>query len=92
MASWEAFGGKLAVALLQKFENAGRVKQICEDVRLTNRDPHLLLAQVGERLGLLPETTVAAAFANIWAQAHPDVLEKVLEPIRVMLPNEEKAA
>lgn len=92
MASWDAFGGKLAVALLQKFENAGRVKQICEDVRLTNRDPHLVLAQVGERLGLLPETTVAAAFANIWAQAHPEVLDTVLEPIRTMLPSEDRAA
>lgn len=92
MACWDAFGGKLAVALLQKFENAGRVKQVCEEVRLTNRDAHLLLAQVGERLGLLPETTVAAAFANIWAQAHPEALHKVLEPIRSMLPSEDSAA
>jgi hypothetical protein len=92
MASWDAFGGKLAVALLQRFENSGRVKQVCEEVRLTNMDPHVLFSQVGEKLGLLPETTVAAAFANIWAQAHSDVLEKVLSPIRTMLPTEVKAA
>jgi hypothetical protein len=88
MASWGEFGGKLAVALLQRFENSEHVKGLCETVRLTNLDTHLLFAQVGERLGLLPEATVAAAFANIWAQAHPDKVETILGPIQTKLPKE----
>lgn len=88
MSAWDEVGGKLAVALLQKFENATRVKQVCEQVRLTNMDSHLLFAQVGEQLGLLPETTVAAAFANIWAQAYSVIVAKILEPIQGMLPIE----
>lgn len=78
MSTWNGIGGKLAVALLQRFEHAARVRQVCEEVRRTNMDPHLLFAQVGERLGLLPETTVSAAFANLWAQAYSGVVEKVL--------------
>jgi len=89
MESWENFGGKLAVALLQRFENADRVKEVCEKVRITNRDPHLLFSQIGERLGLLPEATVAIAFANIWAQAYPDILKKVTTQIQQMLPKEQ---
>jgi predicted ATPase len=88
MAVWDTFGGKLAVALLQRFENSEHVRQVCKGIRLTNRDPHLLFAQVGERLGLLTEVTVAAAFANIWAQAHPEVVERILGPIRPKLPSE----
>jgi predicted ATPase len=71
MAQWTAFGGKLAVALLQRFEQAGAVKATLDSVHLTNRDHHLIFAQVGEKLGLVPESTVIAAFANIWAQAYP---------------------
>lgn len=92
LAAWKAFGGKLAVALWQRFENAERVRQVCDEVRVTNMDTHLLFAQVGERLGLIPESTVAAAFANIWGQAHPDVLAQILAPIRDKLPVETKAA
>jgi energy-coupling factor transporter ATP-binding protein EcfA2 len=88
MAAWAAFGGKLAVALLQKFETADHVRMICGEVRCTTRDPHLLFAKVGERLGLLPETTVIAAFSNIWAQAYPDVVRTILDPIRALLPTE----
>jgi hypothetical protein len=88
MASWAEFGGKLSVALLQRFENAERVKKVCSEVRLTNMDPHLLFSQVGERLGLLPEATVAAAFANLCAQAGPDVFNSVLDPIRHLLPHD----
>jgi hypothetical protein len=88
LSAWGEFGGKLAVAFLQRFENAEAVKDACKSVRLSNRDPHLLFAQLGERLGLLPEATVAAAFANIWAQAYPLKVHDVLEHIRNLLPTE----
>ncbi len=88
MDSWDSFGGKLAVALLQRFENAESIKKLCEGVRLTNRDAHLLFSQVGEKLGLLPESTVALAFANLCAQSEPDIVRNILIPIDSMLPRE----
>lgn len=89
MEAWDGAGGKLAVALLQRFEDSERVKNICNQVRLTNMDAHLLYSQIGEKLGLLPETTVSAAFTNIWAQAYPDVSKALLLPIKENLPTEQ---
>lgn len=88
MASWASIGGKLSVALLQRFENSDTVRKICENIRLTNRDPHLLFAQVGEKLGLIPEETVALAFANIWAQTYPEQVSETLKHISGSLPLE----
>jgi hypothetical protein len=88
MEEWDAWGGKLCVALLQPFDRSDRVRQICEQVRTTNRDPHLLFSQVGERIGLVPESTVALAFANIWVQSHASDAEAILDQFRDHLPNE----
>lgn len=85
---WASFGGKLAVTLLQRFENAEHVRKVLEDVKLTNRDSHVLFSQIGERLGLIPESTVSAAFANIWAQAFCRDVAGVIEPIKDLLPLE----
>ncbi|MBW8074538.1 MULTISPECIES: AAA family ATPase [Metallibacterium] len=90
MSAWNNIGGKLSVALLQRFEHAERVHQVCQTVRTTNMDSHLLFAQVGERLGLIPEATVAAAFANIWAQACPGAVQAILAPFGDKLPREQK--
>lgn len=92
MATWDSYGGKLSVALLQRFENSDKVKLICESVGLSNRDPHLLFAQIGEKLGLLPAQTVAAAFANIWAQAYESKVADILHPIGHLLPKERETA
>ncbi len=88
MDVWNAWGGKLSVALFQRFENADRVKEICDSVQLTNIDPHLLFSQLGEKLGLIPAITVEGAFANIYAQAKPNECEAILEPIQSILPME----
>lgn len=79
--NWDSLGGKLSVALLQRFEDSERVRVLCQDVRRTNRDTHLLFSQVGERLGLVPERTVSSAFATIWAQSNPEMVEDLLEKI-----------
>jgi len=68
---WPVVGGKLSVALLQKFEHSDKVLEICQDIRRSNKDTHLLFSQVGEKLGLVPERTVAAAFTTLWAQTNP---------------------
>lgn len=90
MSAWDKIGGKLSVALLQRYENSNTVRHICQMVRTTNMDSHLLFTQVGERLGLIPENTVAAAFANIWAQAYPDIVQNFLKPFSSLLPMEQK--
>lgn len=86
LEQWDAIGGKLSVALLQRYEFEHRVKEICKEVRRQTIDPHLLYAHIGERLGLVPEATVSAAFANIWAQANSEVVEELIAPVRKVLP------
>jgi energy-coupling factor transporter ATP-binding protein EcfA2 len=88
LQGWPEIGGKLAVALLQRFEDAAKVKEICDGVRLTNMDTHLLFAQIGEKLGLLPEETVAQAFANLYAQHKSDRVKTFLLQFHDLLPDE----
>lgn len=86
LQGWSKFGGKLAVALYQRFEDDARVRKICDDVRLTNMDAHLLFAQVGEKLGLIPEQTVIQAFTNIYAQLKGADLVPFLQQFESKLP------
>lgn len=81
LENWEVIGGKLSVALLQRFEDSDKVYQICKDVRQTNKDTHLLFSQVGERLGLLPERTVAGAFTTLWAQHNDGLISELVTKI-----------
>lgn len=86
MEAWEIVSLRLTVALLEKPENAERLKTFCETVRRQNMDPHLLYAQLGEKLGLLPEKLVMAAFTNIWAQTYPVPIEGIVKAVIVCLP------
>jgi hypothetical protein len=70
LTAWDRIGGKLAVALLQRFEDAAEVRRVCEDIKLSNLDHHLIFSQIGEKLGLIPEDTVSQAFTTMWAQAY----------------------
>ena len=79
---WSTIGGKLAVALLKKYEEAEMILDLCIQVRRSNKDSHLLFAQLGERLGLVPERTVSDAFTTIWAQANPGLVDALLRRIR----------
>ena len=88
MLKWDSIGGKLSVALLQKYENSSLVKSTLEKARLTCRDHHLLFSQIGERLGLIPESTVSAAFCNIWAQAYPMECLGFVAQFATFLPSE----
>ena len=80
------YRGKLSVAVHARFEESDRVLACCRSVRLQNMDPHLLFAQVGEQLGLVPESTVSAAFANIWARVHPDQVQSLVQAVRGIIP------
>jgi hypothetical protein len=78
---WPLIGGKLSVALLQRFEDSDNVLDACKEVRRSNKDTHLLFFQVGEKLGLIPERTVASAFTTLWAQANPAVVKDLIAKV-----------
>ncbi|RIA55901.1 ATP-dependent nuclease [Dichotomicrobium thermohalophilum] len=81
MSMENVIGGKLSVALLQGYEDHDKVMRLCRDIRRDNRDAHLLYAQLGEKLGFVPEVTVAHAFCSIWAQSNVDTVRTILEPV-----------
>ena len=58
--------GKLTVALHLPYDKADYIEGILRDIRTTNRDEHLLFAQVGEKLGFISENIVRNAFLAIW--------------------------
>lgn len=88
MARIDEVSGELAVALLKPFEYEGRLREILESVRNTNRDEHLLFAQVGKKIGLIPEARVKEAFLSVWCRTYIDDLRPLLREISHLLPKE----
>jgi ABC-type multidrug transport system ATPase subunit len=86
LEAWSQVGGKISVAVLSRYEEADKIGELCGEVRRQNMDPHLLFSQLGERLGLVPEATVRAAFTNIWAQVYPDKAEAILKAVEKIVP------
>lgn len=84
--AWETIGGKVSVAVLARYEDSEKILEMCRDIRRQNMDPHLLFSQLGERIGLVPESTVRHAFANIWAQTFPDETKSIVGAISECLP------
>jgi predicted ATPase len=90
---WSAVGGKLSVALLQRFEESAKVLELCQELRRQNKDTHLLFSQLGEKLGLVPERTVSAAFTTIWAQSHSDLVSALISNVtKYTVPLQKEAA
>lgn len=83
-----AIGGVLAVRLMQPHASADQVMVVLQELRNTNRDPHVLFSQIGFRLGLIPESTVRDAFVTTWAEAYPDACARLLAPFTNLLPRE----
>lgn len=82
--SWPSIGGKLSVALLQRFEREAEVLALCKNVRTTNMDHHLLFAQLGEKLGLVPDATVRQAFVTQWAQTNTQAVDEILARLEAL--------
>jgi energy-coupling factor transporter ATP-binding protein EcfA2 len=80
-----AYAGKLAVALHGRFEDGPRLTETLAAIRRTNRDPHVLFSQVGEAVGLVPESVVRSAFVSIWSQAYADAAEAIATRIRTVV-------
>jgi len=90
LEDWQEYGGRLTVALLQPFNSQERVRAICDEIRIANRDPHLLFEQVGLRLGLLPGDTIAAAFVTIYSQAHLSEVRALFASVAELIPTEKE--
>jgi hypothetical protein len=58
------------------------VQKVIEEVSNTNRDPHLLFDQVGQKAGLIPANIVSSAFISLWMTGNPNEVEKIVEFIR----------
>lgn len=79
--------GKLTQRLTLDTEQQARVRESIFDRRNTNRDPHVIFAQIGEDLDFLPEATVARAFVSIWADAFPERVDDMWSASIGLLPS-----
>ena len=88
MAKFSEFGGKLAVALHQPFDEAEFVQSRIREVDRDTIDPHNKFAKIGEKLGLIATSTIEEAFVTIWTQAYPDVCSELVHQFENLLPVE----
>lgn len=79
---------KLAVGMQLPLDSQGQVVQVTRSIANTNRDPHVIFSQVGERLGLISEHVVQGAFLAMWAQIYPEEIAQILDPIAAVLPKD----
>lgn len=68
---------KLAIAVHLSPEAEPRVATAVREVSLSNRDPHLLFNQVGQKLGFISQAIVQSAFTALWIDGNPAATERV---------------
>jgi len=88
LENFESISGELAVSLLKPYEYESKLKADMESVRNTNRDPHLLFAQLGKRIGLIPEARVKEAFLTIWCRLNIDYIADLKGRLGDLIPRE----
>ncbi|SDZ24399.1 AAA domain-containing protein [Amycolatopsis xylanica] len=82
----EELAPKIALALHLPTSQQAEVLRISKEVAMSNRDPHLLFVQIGDRLGFIAESIARSAFLSIWAQHVPSEVESIVEKIGEFLP------
>lgn len=92
MDAWGTIGARVAVGLQRQPQDEAVVLEACRAVYRLCHDKHLLFAQLGEKLGMLPESAVSLVFVNQWAQAYPEAVNEFLDKIAPMLPEITTAA
>ncbi len=80
--------GELAVSLLKPYEFETKLKEHIKSVRNTNRDPHLLYAQLGKKIGFIPENRVKEAFLSIWCRLNQHYVDDISQHLDGLLPFE----
>lgn len=76
---------QLAVALHLSPEKDSAVRQTVESVSMTNRDPHLLFNQVGQKAGLIPANIVSSAFIGLWIAGNKQAVQRVADFVKTNL-------
>lgn len=80
--------GELAVSLLKPYEFEAKLKDDMRSVRNTNRDPHLLYAQLGKKIGFVPEARVKEAFLSIWCRLNQEYVNSISQGLAGLIPLE----
>lgn len=73
---------KLAVGLHHPPEKDEFVKSVVNEIALTNRDPHLIFNQVGQKAGFVSGSIVTSAFINLWAQGNTSEIDRLSQCIK----------
>jgi hypothetical protein len=75
----------LTIASQRSLDRQSEVERVVRSVAQTNRDPHLLFAQIGERLGFVPEAIIRGAFLAVWIQENKANVDGIVAPIIAIL-------
>jgi hypothetical protein len=76
---------RLAVGMHMRPEKEDHVRRVVEEISNSNRDPHLLFSQVGQRAGLIPAKIASSAFISLWMSGNEAQVERVADFIRANL-------
>ncbi|MBD2093422.1 ATP-binding protein [Microcoleus sp. FACHB-1515] len=57
------------------------VSRAIEEVKRTNRDPHLIFNQIGIKIGFVPEVIVRGAFLSVWIRENENTATSIAEKI-----------
>ena len=61
------------------------MRRSMDEVRHTNRDPHVLFNQVGMKLGFVPEAIVRGAFLALWVTSNPVFCESLANQAKALI-------
>jgi len=84
----EDISGELALSLLKPYEFEAKLEEHLKSIRNTNRDPHLLYAQLGKKIGFIPEARVKEAFLSIWCRLNSKYIESIAQELIDLIPFE----
>ena len=72
---------RLTLACQRPLEKQGEVENAIRSVSHTNRDPHLLFAQVGEKIGFTSELIIRGAFLAVWIGERKQAVDAIVDAI-----------
>jgi predicted ATPase len=75
----------LTVACQRAISAQIEVSKAIREVSKTNRDPHLLYNQIGEKIGFVSESIVRGAFLSVWIHQNKEAATKIAAPLALAL-------
>lgn len=76
---------KLTVACQLSSTQQSEFRKVIDEVNSTNRDPHLLFIQIGDRMQLTPESTIKGAFITYWMEHNDSYCQNLASNIKEIL-------